>query len=237
MKMTVSILGVALLTGLLALTQASSTGQKSSKSKKTADTSATSQSTSSNANSSSDTSGQESSGAQSADTPTSQVKVGNSGFDDINSDKTGGSSGIQDASSNGNSGRVVPPADGSSSTPASSYRQSASQSPSSTGTISNGPVAETITDHSALIGWATHDAAGNTGVKFGTNSANLTESVQGTDGVDGKNHHARLQGLQPNTRYYFQVTENGSPVGGVGIFKTTATGDAPIQSKAIVPQK
>lgn len=235
MKMTVSVLGVALLTAVLALTQTGSTGQKSSKSK-TADTSATSQGTSStNANSSSDTSGQTSSGTQSGDTSASQVKVGNSGFDDVSSDKPGSSSGTQNASVNGDSGRAAS-ADGSSSTPASSYKQSGSQSSSSTA-ISNGPVAETITDHSALIGWATQDAASNSGVTYGTNRANLTETAQGIDGADAKNHHARLQGLQPNTHYYFQVTENGSPVSGVGTFKTTARGEAPIQSKAVIPQK
>lgn len=122
-------------------------------------------------------------------------------------------------------------------TPSSSYPHSASQSSSSMGAISNGPVAETITDTSALIGWATHDPASNTGVAYGTDRANLTRTAQGTDGAEGKNHHARLQELQPNTRYYFQVTENGSPVGAVGTFRTTAAGDAPIQSKAVIPQK
>jgi phosphodiesterase/alkaline phosphatase D-like protein len=65
----------------------------------------------------------------------------------------------------------------------------------------------------------------------------MTETAQGSDGADGKNHHARLQGLSPSTRYYFQVTENGAPVGGVGTFKTTAAGETPVQSKAVIPQK
>ena len=103
--------------------------------------------------------------------------------------------------------------------------------------IVNGPVAETVTDSSALIGWATRNAAGNTGLKYGTNRTNLDQTAQGTDGSDGKNHHARLQSLQPSTRYYFQVTENGQNAGGVGTFKTTASGETPVQSKAIIPQK
>ena len=106
-----------------------------------------------------------------------------------------------------------------------------------TQTISNGPVAETVADTTVLVGWATHDAANNTGIKYGTNRANMTETAQGIDGSDGKNHHARLQGLSASTRYYFQVTENGEPVGGVGTFKTTASGETPVQSKAIIPQK
>jgi phosphodiesterase/alkaline phosphatase D-like protein len=59
----------------------------------------------------------------------------------------------------------------------------------------------------------------------------MSETAQGTDGADGKNH------LSPSTRYYFQVTENGEPVGGVGTFKTTAAGETPVQSKAVIPQK
>jgi len=69
------------------------------------------------------------------------------------------------------------------------------------------------------------------------NRTKLDQTVQGTDGSDGKNHHARLQSLQPSTRYYFQVTENGQNAGGVGTFKTTASGETPVQSKAIIPQK
>ncbi|PYY17046.1 MAG: hypothetical protein DMG60_12965 [Acidobacteria bacterium] len=114
--------------------------------------------------------------------------------------------------------------------------QMSSQS-SSSDSISNGPVAETVSDSSALIGWATRNAATNTGVKYGTNRPNLSQTAQGTDGSDGKNHHAKLEGLSPNTRYYFQITENGQPVGGVGTFRTTAAGEQPVQSKAIIPQK
>jgi phosphodiesterase/alkaline phosphatase D-like protein len=74
-------------------------------------------------------------------------------------------------------------------------------------------------------------------MKYGTTRANMTETAQATDGADGKNHHVRLQGLTPSTRYYFQVTENGQAVGGVGTFKTTASGETPVQSKAVIPQK
>ena len=114
--------------------------------------------------------------------------------------------------------------------------QSGSQTPSSD-EISNGPVAETVSDSNALIGWATRNAASNTAVKYGTNRASLSETAQGTDGSDGKNHHAKLEGLSPNTRYYFQITANGQALGGVGTFRTTAAGEQPIQSKAVIPQK
>lgn len=94
-----------------------------------------------------------------------------------------------------------------------------------------------MSDSNALIGWATRSAASNTGVKYGTNRVNLSQTAQGTDGSDGKNHHAKLDGLSPNTRYYFQITANGQPVGGIGTFRTTAAGEQPVQSKAVIPQK
>jgi len=98
-------------------------------------------------------------------------------------------------------------------------------------------VAETVTDSGALIGWSTRNAASNTGIKYGTNRASLSQTSQGTDGTDGKNHHAKLEGLSANTRYYFQVTENGQTVGGIGTFRTTGAGEQPVQSKAVIPQK
>lgn len=156
------------------------------------------------------------------------VQAGNSGFDASESAQSSPSttaSSSQSGSSHNSSASDTPTA------ASSQYGSSSSQS------IANGPVAETVSDSSALIGWATRDSASNTGVKYGTNRANMTETAQGTDGADGKNHHVRLQGLSASTRYYFQITENGQPVGGVGTFKTTASGETPVQSKAVIPQK
>jgi hypothetical protein len=153
-------------------------------------------------------------------------KAGNSGFD----------AGLpqSDASSPTASQNGTTPSSSSSS---SKQGSSMSSQSGSSEEISNGPVAETVSDSSAVIGWSTKDAANSTGVKYGTNRANLSQTAQATDGAEGKNHHARLQGLSPSTRYYFQVTANGQPVGGIGTFKTTAAGDTPVQSKAVIPQK
>jgi Purple acid Phosphatase, N-terminal domain len=151
-------------------------------------------------------------------TTSSGVQAGNSGFDSDSSAPSAQTSTSSSAQSD------------------SSYG-TATQGSSDTQSIANGPVAETVSDSSALIGWATRNASRNTGVKYGTNRANLSQTAQGTDGADAKNHHAKLDGLSANTRYYFQVTENGQPVGGVGTFKTTASGEQPVQSKAVIPQK
>ena len=208
MKTMVSVLGTILLAGAVALAQ-SSNGNASSKS------STNKNSTASSADSSN--SGSTSTGAQ----------AGNSGFDSSDSAQTPAANSSASSGQSGTSSSSAP----ATSAASTQYGSSRAQS------ISNGPVAETVSDSSALIGWSTHDASSNTGLKYGANRGNLTETAQGTDGTDGKNHHARLQGLSPSTRYYFQVTENGEPVGGVGTFKTTASGEAPVQSKAVIPQK
>jgi hypothetical protein len=152
------------------------------------------------------------------------VKAGNSGFDDTSSPQNGTSSSAQSSQAS--------PSTAGQGSPAPSGSEA-----SSSNDISNGPVAETVSDSNALIGWATRNAASNTAVKYGMNRANLSQTAQGTDGSDGKNHHAKMEGLSPNTRYYFQITENGQPVGGVGTFRTTAAGEQPVQSKAVIPQK
>src|SRR5437868_11826900 len=238
MKMMVSVLGTALLMGAVALAQTNSSNATSSKaSSKKGSTTSSSGTSAQNGSTATPSENSSNSGAQ----------AGNSGFD----------SGLPQSDSAANSGTVSaantqagPTAYGSSSgqtdssasssnsmqQTGSSATTSATQSASSD-EISNGPVAETVSDSSAVIGWATRSSASGTGVKYGTNRADMTQTAQSTDGADGKNHNARLPGLSPSTRYYFQVTENGQPVGGVGTFKTTAAGETPVQSKAIIPQK
>ena len=101
--------------------------------------------------------------------------------------------------------------------------------------ITNGPVAETVADSSATLGWSAR-SAGNMSIKYGTQRDHLTQTATATTSSDGRNYHAQLQGLSPSTRYYFQVLQDGQPVGGIGTFHTTAPGDAPIKSKVVIPQ-
>ena len=208
MKTILSVLGTVLLAGGMVLAQ-SSTGGTSKASTKHAQTSS-------------------SYNSGSAASDTSSPKAGNSGFDAGLPQSDASSS-----TSSSQSGTTPSSGSGAYSTQSSSM---GSQSGSSE-EISNGPVAETVSDSSAVIGWSTKEAASSTGIKYGTNRANLSQTAQATDGADGKNHHARLQSLSPSTRYYFQVTANGQPAGGVGTFRTTAAGDTPVQSKAVIPQK
>src|SRR5512132_2147522 len=68
--------------------------------------------------------------------------------------------------------------------------------------ITNGPVIEYVSDHSAMIAWSTKSAAG-TYLLYGTDPNNLTQRSHKAWG--GTNHRLEIQNLQPNTTYYFQV--------------------------------
>jgi phosphodiesterase/alkaline phosphatase D-like protein len=102
--------------------------------------------------------------------------------------------------------------------------------------INNGPVAEYVSDSNCTIGWSTR-VPGTMTLRYSTDPAKMTQTKEATDSNDGRNHHVRLDGLTPNTRYYFRVLNAaGEAVGAVGTFQTVATGEPPIKSKAIIPQ-
>src|SRR5579863_2019477 len=101
--------------------------------------------------------------------------------------------------------------------------------------LTNGPVAEYVSDSNCTIGWSSR-ASGTMSVRYGTDRTKLTQTAGAMESKDGRNYHARVNGLAPNTRYYFQVVNGGEAVSGIGTFQTVAQGDAPIKSKATVPQ-
>jgi phosphodiesterase/alkaline phosphatase D-like protein len=103
--------------------------------------------------------------------------------------------------------------------------------------ITNGPVAETVADSNAVIGWSSKQPAHGTSVRYGTARDRMTQTAPATENSDAKNHHARLDNLSPDTAYYFQVMENGEALGGIGTFRTVAQGEKPVQSKAVISQK
>lgn len=229
MKTMVSILGTALLLATVALAQtsASSTGTSSKKSTSAGSNTYSSASSNNNTNTA-------------AESNQSAVKAGNSGFDAglPQSDSGAATSSTSAQSGSAAYGSGSEPTHPSAAMPQTASGTGANTSPSgNSDEITNGPVAETVSDSSATIGWSTRSAANGTSVKYGTNRASLSQTAQGSDGADGKNHHAKLQELSANTRYYFQVMVNGQAVGGIGTFKTTAAGETPVQSKAVVPQK
>lgn len=107
--------------------------------------------------------------------------------------------------------------------------------PATTQQISNGPVAEYVSDSMCKIGWSTRQA-GSMSVQYGPDRGQMKQTARSVDSHDGRNHHVELAGLKPNTRYFFQVMRDGQPVGGVGTFRTVGAGDPPEKSTAVIPQ-
>lgn len=101
--------------------------------------------------------------------------------------------------------------------------------------ISNGPVAEYISASNCTIGWSA-STPGTMTVRYGTDRTKMTKTAEAVASKEGRNYHVRLDGLKPSTRYYFLVMDAGEPISGVGTFETVAQGDAPIRSKATIPQ-
>jgi len=103
--------------------------------------------------------------------------------------------------------------------------------------INNGPVAEYVSDSNCTIGWSTR-TPGNMTLRYGTDPAKMTQTKEAVESNnnDGRNYHVRLDGLTPDTRYYFRVLNAGEAISGVGTFQTVAAGDPPIKSRAIIPQ-
>src|SRR3954467_3941593 len=99
--------------------------------------------------------------------------------------------------------------------------------------ITNGPVIEYTSDHSAMIAWSTK-MPGGTYIAYGTDQNNLGQRTEKAWG--GTNHRLEIKNLQPSTTYYFQVrSENATGKGAMGAdvqsrvasFTTVAKGAAP----------
>lgn len=80
--------------------------------------------------------------------------------------------------------------------------------------ITNGPVIEYTTDHSAVIAWSTKEPAG-TYVAYGTDPNNLNHRSEKTWG--GTNHRVELKSLTPGTVYYFQVRSENAQGSGADV--------------------
>lgn len=101
--------------------------------------------------------------------------------------------------------------------------------------ITNGPVAEYVSDSNCTIGWSSR-MEGTMSLRYGTDPAKLTKTAEAVESKNAPNYHVRLNGLTPNTRYYFRVLKAGEPISGVGTFQTVAQEDPPVRSKATIPQ-
>jgi hypothetical protein len=99
--------------------------------------------------------------------------------------------------------------------------------------ITNGPVIEYTSDHSAMVAWSTK-YPGGTYIAYGTDQNNLSQRTEKAWG--GTNHRLEIKNLQPSTTYFFQVrSEDAKGSGAMGAdvqsnveqFKTVAKGAAP----------
>ena len=107
--------------------------------------------------------------------------------------------------------------------------------------ITRGPVIEVADSNSAIINWSTQQPSA-TRVWYGDDADDLTE-IAGDDSK-GTLHRVRLEGLQPNSTYFFQVDSGtgNSPVQtespAIMSFRTTAPGQQPIHNKkAVIAQR
>ncbi len=120
-------------------------------------------------------------------------------------------------------------------TPQSDAPAAAAPASLTTGDVTNGPVAEFVSDNTAVVGWSTKYPGKGT-IKYGIDAKHLDQSATVQQGAEGRNHHAKITGLKPDTNYFFQVYQNGKPAEEVGVFRTVATGAKPERSQAVIPQ-
>lgn len=120
-------------------------------------------------------------------------------------------------------------------TPQSDAPAAAAPVSRTSGDVTNGPVAEFISDNSAVVGWSTKYPGKGT-IKYGIDAKHLDQTADVQQGAEGRNHHAKITGLKPDTNYFFQVFQNGKPAEEVGVFRTVAGGAKPERSKAVIPQ-
>jgi phosphodiesterase/alkaline phosphatase D-like protein len=104
--------------------------------------------------------------------------------------------------------------------------------------ITQGPVLESVSDHSAVIAWSTNKD-GSTVVNYGADPRNLDQVAEAPWGANGRTHRVELRNLRPNTTYYFRV-ETGQTRGGNGAavetqgvisFQTQPEGAPPIHER------
>jgi len=101
--------------------------------------------------------------------------------------------------------------------------------------ITNGPVAEYVSDSNCTIGWSTR-VPGSMTLRYGTDPTKMKQTAEAVESKEGPNYHVRLDGLSPNTRYYFRVLNAGEPISGIGTFQTVTQSEPPVRSKAVIPQ-
>ncbi len=110
-----------------------------------------------------------------------------------------------------------------------------SAAPSQNQQITNGPVAEYVSDSNCMIGWPS-SASGTMTVMYRTDRTKMTQTAEAVERKDGRNYHVKLSGLTPSRRYYFQIENAGEAISGIGTFRSVPEGASPDRSKAVIPE-
>jgi len=107
--------------------------------------------------------------------------------------------------------------------------------------IAKGPFIEVADSSSAIISWAT-DEPSNSRVWYGEDADDLTGIAEGPERTT--EHRVRIEGLQPNTTYYFQIesvpssTSSKTENPAIMSFRTVAVGQQSVHNqKASIAQR
>src|SRR5579859_1509028 len=91
-----------------------------------------------------------------------------------------------------------------------------------------GPIAQSVSDHSATVFWLTSRDARMT-LSYGPAAGQL-DQMASTNAQAGTNanqeHRVRLKNLEPNKTYFFQILDDQGAVRAKGQFQTEASGYA-----------
>jgi len=117
---------------------------------------------------------------------------------------------------------------GAAQTPATAPAQTpaAGQAATATAGVSRGPAVEYVSDHDAVIAWTSRNPV-DMQAHFGTAANSMNQTADAVENSRGTNHRVKLNNLQPNTIYFYQMTAAGQPVGAMNTFKTVPKGAPP----------
>jgi phosphodiesterase/alkaline phosphatase D-like protein len=89
--------------------------------------------------------------------------------------------------------------------------------------VTRGPAVEYVSDHDAVIAWTSKNPV-DMQAHFGTAANSMTQTADAVENSRGTNHRVKMNNLQPDTIYFYQMTMAGQPVGAVNTFKTVPKG-------------
>ncbi len=112
------------------------------------------------------------------------------------------------------------------------YVDQTAQTPASTqnaagmADVTRGPAVEYVSDHDAVVAWTSKNPV-DMQAHFGTAANSMTQTADAVENSRGTNHRVKMNNLQPDTIYFYQMTMAGQPVGAVNTFKTVPKGAPP----------